>query len=103
MEAKNIQQILLKRAYEEVEVFEEGMNRFRVFTPFMFGDGDHISVVLKKEREQWILSDEGDTLSHLSLLGVSENVLYGTRCDLVNGILEEFNTENRGGELVVRV
>ena len=29
-----------------------------MFTPFRFDDGDHISIVLKKEQTGWVLSDE---------------------------------------------
>jgi hypothetical protein len=43
---------------EELRVASEGINRYRVFTPFMFNDGDHLSIVLKRENQQWMLSDE---------------------------------------------
>jgi hypothetical protein len=103
METKDLQRELLKKAGEEIQILEEGQNRFRIFTPFMFGDGDHIAIVLKQEGNTWILSDEGDTYAHLSILGVSDNLLYGTRRDLITGILEEFHAEDRGGELIARL
>jgi hypothetical protein len=103
METRSIQQAFLEKTCEQIEILEEGANRFRIFTPFTFGDGDHIAIVLKQERGQWILSDEGDTLSHLSLLGVSDTIIYGTRRSLVDGILQEFNAENWDGELVARI
>jgi Domain of unknown function DUF1828 len=103
MEATTIQKEFLQKTSEEIRIHEEGLNRFRIFTPFMLGDGDHIAVVLKKEYGQWILTDEGDTLSHLNLMGLSESAIYGTRRDLINGILEEFNSEDRDGEIVTTV
>ena len=32
----------------KVRLTAEGIDRFRVFTPFLFEDGDHLSVVLKR-------------------------------------------------------
>ena len=43
----------------KVRLATEGMERFRVFTPFLFDDGDHLVIVLKKEGARWVLSDEG--------------------------------------------
>ncbi len=34
---------------ESVRLANEGLNRYRVFTPFLFEDGDHLAVVLKRE------------------------------------------------------
>ena len=51
----------------QVHIQSEGKDRYRVFTPFIFEDGDHFSIILKKEDGGWVLSDEGHTLMHLSL------------------------------------
>jgi len=51
-----------KRAVcESVRLVPEGLDRFRVFTPFMFDDGDHLAIVLKRQRDGWALTDEGHT------------------------------------------
>ena len=50
----------------QVHIKSEGKDRYRVFTPFMFADGDHFSIILKREGGGWVLSDEGYTLMHLS-------------------------------------
>ena len=34
----------------KVRLAGEGVDRYRVFTPFLFEDGDHLSIVLKRER-----------------------------------------------------
>lgn len=33
---------------EKIEIFPGGQERFKIFTPFMFADGDHLVSVLKK-------------------------------------------------------
>ena len=34
---------------EKIRLTSEGIDRYRVFTPFMFDDGDHLAIVLKRE------------------------------------------------------
>jgi len=41
----------------KVRLMGEGVNRFRVITPFLFEDGDHLGIVLKREGNQWVLTD----------------------------------------------
>jgi hypothetical protein len=50
----------------KVRIVLEGDERFRVFTPFLFEDGDHPAIVLKKQENTWFLSDEGHTYMHLT-------------------------------------
>lgn len=52
----------------KVRLAGEGVDRYRVFTPFLFEDGDHLSIVLKREGAQWVLSDEAHTYMHLTYL-----------------------------------
>jgi len=40
--------------------------RYRIDTPFVLRDGDHITVILKKEDDNWIVTDEGKTLADTS-------------------------------------
>ena len=42
----------------QVRLESEGIERFRVFTPFTFDDGDNLAVVMRREEEQWVLTDE---------------------------------------------
>ena len=44
----------------------EGIDRFRVSTPFMFEDGDHLVVVLKDRKRPVVPVDEGHTYMHLT-------------------------------------
>ena len=33
-----------------VRIFPEGIDRYQIFTPFHFDDGDHLVIILKKKR-----------------------------------------------------
>lgn len=48
----------------KIRLAAEGADRFRVFTPFVFDDGDHLAIVLRKDDAGWVLTDEGHTHMH---------------------------------------
>lgn len=98
-----ITQQFKKQVCDEIRLLEEGKNRFRVFTPFRFDDGDHLSIVLKKENNQWIISDEGHTFMHLSYWIDSSDLISGTRKELIDYALNEFQIQDRYGELLVTI
>ena len=103
MTIKSIEQDFIEKVSEMVRVIPDGTDRFRVFTPFRFDDGDHISIVLKKEQVGWVLSDEGHTYMHLTY-DISEKKLFsGTRNQIISNALDAFNVEDRFGELVFKV
>ena len=88
---------------EKVTIAQEGLERRRVFTPFIFDDGDHLSIVLKKDGDGWILSDEGNTYMRLTY-DIDEQDLYrGKRHEVISSALSLFDVEDRDGELVIRV
>ena len=73
------------------------------FTPFLFEDGDHLSIVLKKEGARWMLSDEAHTYMHLTY-DIDERDLHsGTRQKIVANALSTFRVEDRDGELTLDV
>lgn len=87
----------------KVRLTAEGIDRFRVFTPFLFEDGDHLSIVLKKEGARWMLSDEAHTYMHLTC-DIDERDLHsGTRQKIVANALSTFRVEERDGELTLDV
>lgn len=51
MSIKSIEQDFIEKVSAKVRVFPDGRDRFRVFTPFRFDNGDHITVVGKKEQD----------------------------------------------------
>lgn len=103
MSIKSIEQDFIDKVSAKVRVIPDGKDRFRVFTPFRFDDGDHIAIVLKKEQGRWLLSDGGHTYMHLTY-DISEKKLFsGTRYQIISNALDTFNVEDRFGELILRV
>ena len=103
MSPQSVRDDFKSRVCEQIDVQQEGISRFRVFTPFRFEDGDHFSIVLKREGESWILSDEANTLMHLSYWLEEEDIESGNRQEIIQGSLASFSVENRRGELVSHV
>jgi len=103
MNIQNIERDFKKKVCEKLEIGSEGMGRYRVFTPFMFEDGDHLSIVLKDENNAWILSDEGHTYMHLTY-DIEEKDLYrGTRQKIITNALSIFKVKDREGELFIDI
>lgn len=88
-----------RKVCEQVRVEAEGLNRYRVFTPFMFEDGDHLAVVLRQEKQAWVLSDEGHTYMHLTYDLEEAALQKGTRQKIITNALDAFSVEDRDGEL----
>ena len=87
----------------KIRLAAEGMDRFRVFTPFLFEDGDHLSIVLKKEGTGWVLSDEAHTYMHLTYDLDERDLQTGTRQKIIANALSVFQVEDRDGELILEV
>ena len=103
MSIRSIEQDFIDKVSAKIKVSPDGGDRFRVFTPFRFDDGDHITIVLKKERDCWILSDEGHTYMHLTY-DISEKKLFrGRRHKIILNALSTFKVEDRFGELILKV
>jgi len=84
---------------EQLRLAQEGENRYRVFTPFLFEDGDHLAIVLKRERDNWMLSDEGHTFMHLTYDIDEKDLRTGTRQRIITNALAANDVEERSGEL----
>jgi hypothetical protein len=88
---------------QQVRLVPEGVDRFRVFTPFMTNDGDHLAIVLKRHGPQWILTDEGHTYMQLTY-DMDESVFQaGARSEIITNALAAFSVEDRDGEIVIPV
>jgi hypothetical protein len=103
MNTEIIERDFREKVCEELRISTEGIDRFRVFTPFMFEDGDHLSIVLKKENGAWILSDEGHTYMHLTYDLDEKDLHRGTRQKIISNALSVFTVEDREGELIISV
>ena len=56
MNMEMIERDFREKVCEKLTISSEGIERYRVFTPFMFEDGDHLAIVLKSENGEWFLS-----------------------------------------------
>lgn len=97
----NIQDTIEKNFKEkvckEIRLVAEGVDRFRVFTPFQFDDGDHFAIVLKKVGNNWLLSDEGHTYMHLSYIMDVKSLEKDKRAKIVSNAISNFGiTESKG-------
>ena len=98
-----IEQDFMAKVSPKVRLSADGEERFRVFTPFMFEDGDQLVIVLKKVGSQWILTDEAHTYMHLTY-EIDEKALHsGTRGEIISRALSMFEVEDRNGELILEV
>ena len=103
MSIKSIEQDFIDKVSAKVRVLPDGRDRFRVFTPFRFDDGDHITIVLKKEQTGWVLSDEGHTYMHLTYDMSEKKLFSGRHHQIISNALSTFKVEDRFGELIFKV
>ena len=103
MSIESIEQDLRRKVSSTIRVSGEGIDRFRVFTPFLFDDGDHLVIVLKKEGTRWVLSDEAHTYMHLTYDIEEKDLHRGTRQKTISNALSRFGIEDQEGELVLEV
>ncbi len=88
---------------DSIRLSGEGIDRFRVFTPFRFDDGDHLAIVLKKDGTRWVLSDEAHTYMHLTYDMDERDLQRGARQKIISAALATFGVEDRAGELVLGI
>ena len=92
-----------EKVCKSIHIASEGINRYRVFTPFLFEDGDHFSIVIKREGKRWILSDEGHTFMHLTYDIDEKDLQRGTRIKIIESTLDQFSVIDRHGELMIPI
>lgn len=100
MELQQIVRDFKSKVCEQLTLVPEGIERFRVFTPFLLEDGDHLAIVLKREAGNWLLSDEGHTYMHLTYDLDEKDLKSGTRQKLITNALSSFTVDDRNGELL---
>lgn len=103
MNPPSVEQEFQQKVSEKIRIIPEGIDRFRVFTPFRFDDGDHLAIVLKQRGDQWVLSDEAHTFMHLTYDLDEQDLLRGTRQKIISDALSVFHVEDRDGELVIDI
>ncbi len=103
MNIASIKEEFRDRICEQIDLQPQGQERFLVKTPFRFEDGDHFIITLKRDNGGWILSDEANTIMHLSYWLDTDAIASGNRKQIVDSSLATFSVENRDGELVIPV
>jgi len=103
MTIETIEADFRRKVCEKVSLSAEGLDRFRVFTPFQFEDGDHLAIVLLHHADQWVLSDEGHTYMHLTYDLDEREMQRGTRAKIISNALTAFLVEDREGELALPI
>ncbi len=103
MSIETIEREFKEKVSSRLRLGSEGIDRFRVFTPFLFEDGDHLVIVLKRESAGWTLSDEGHTYMHLTYDLEEKDLQKGTRQKIITNALSSFGVEDRRGELMMRI
>src|SRR5947209_3867273 len=103
MISETIEREFKQKVCDKVQLRSEGVDRFRVFTPFMFEDGDHLAIVLKKVAGAWLLSDEGHTYMDLTYDIDEKDLKTGTRQKIITNALSSLFVEDREGELVAGI
>lgn len=88
-----------KKVCAQIRLLPEGRERFRVFTPFRFDDGDHLSLVLKRYGDQWGITDEGNTFMRLAYEMDETTIMTGNGKAVIEGAIEGNGIENRNGVL----
>lgn len=100
---KAIERVFSEKVSSKIRLAAEGVDRFRVFTPFRFEDGDHLVIVMKKEQARWIFSDEAHTYMHLAYDIDEKDHLRRARHTIIANYLSTFQIEDRNGELVLHI
>ena len=103
MSTSTVEQEFRAKVSAKIRLVSEGLNRFRVLTPFRFDDGDHLAVVLKQDGDRWILSDEAHTYMHLTYDIDERDLQRGTRQTIISSALSVFDVEDRNGELILAI
>lgn len=93
------------KVVDRLRLTPEGVDRFRVFTPFVFDDGDHLSIILKKNsaRRGWVLSDEGNTYMRLTYRMEEKSLASDTRQRVISDALSLYGLDDRNGELLFEI
>ncbi len=103
MNIDGIQNDIRRKVGETVTLRDEGLNRYRVFTPFMFEDGDHLAIVMRWDGNRWLLSDEGHTFMHLTYDLDEKDLQRGTRHKIITNALSVYGVQDNEGELLLMI
>lgn len=85
---------------DSIQLFPDGKDRYRIFTPFHFDDGDHFVIVLRKEKDGKLsITDEGHTYMHLSYDVDLSSLNHGHYDEMIRDALERYGVREDNGSL----
>jgi hypothetical protein len=97
MELYHVEKEFKETVCKEISLMQEGVDRYRVFTPFLFDDGDSLAIILKKIGTDWFLTDEGNTFMHLSYDIDIDSLDKGSRAKIISTTLSTFSIQEKKG------
>ena len=104
MDIEAVQKSFRNAVTESVRLSPEGIDRYQIFTPFQFDDGDHFVVVLRKGKQgNWIITDEGHTYMHLSYWMDSSSIESGNRNAIIEDALEKHGIQEKEGQILAEL
>lgn len=103
MSTPSFEQCFRDRINEAIALVPTDHQKYRVSTPFQFDDGDNLVIVLKRDNDDWILSDEGHTYFHLTYELDESDLRREPRQSIIANTLTAYEMEDREGELVLRL
>ena len=103
MTVETIRDDFRSKVCEQIDVIAEGLERYRIRNPFIFDDGDHLAIVLRRSPDGWQLTDEGDTFMRLSYRIDLNDLRKGNRQKIISNALDAFAVRDLSGELVVDI
>src|SRR5262245_45640277 len=97
MSVESIERDFKAKGSNRIRLMSEGVDRYQVFTPFVFDHGDHLVIVPKRQNSHWVLSDEGHTYMHLTYKMDEKDLQRGARQKIITNALSMFDVSDRGG------
>lgn len=98
-----IEQSFKEKVSDKIRISSEGIDRYRIFTPFIFDDGDNLAVVLRRHGSRIELTDEAHTYMHLTYSIRERDLQSGTRYQIISNTLSTFGVQDVDGELILEV
>src|SRR5258708_20684742 len=102
-DTNDIEREFKQKVSDQLTLEPEGLDRYIVNTPLTFEDGDRLSIVLKKEGDDWVLTDEGHTFMQLSYDLDEADLQDGNRGEIIDRTLLAHGLRNRQGELILPI
>lgn len=104
MDIDKIQNSFRATVSDSIILLPEGVDRYQIFTPFHFDDGDHFVIVLRKDKSNnFIITDEGHTYMHMSYHMELSSLKSGIRNLIVESALEKHKVTEENGQIFVKI